>query len=69
MFKKYDLSGDDELDFKEFSLMFIQKQGPDAAPAYKGLKSDPYAQEKKKQELSMASNNFEHPDNLQDLFK
>jgi hypothetical protein len=51
-------------------MMFIQKEeGSDVAAPQKGAAQDPYVQEKKKQELSMASSSLEHPDNLLNLFR
>jgi hypothetical protein len=49
VFKKYDLSGDGLLDFKEFSVMFTQKAEGAAAEvpaARQQVRQDPYLAEK-----------------------
>jgi len=71
VFKKYDLSGDGSLDFKEFGVIFTQKtQGADddqiPSPA---KRNDPYLQEKQRQQLTLASTKTDSPDALLRLFK
>jgi len=62
------------MDFKEFTAMFLQKRegitSADLAPKkLTPFKEDPYLQEKKKQELGVATGGFDSPDNLLTLFK
>jgi len=45
VFKKYDLSGDGEIDFKEFALIFFQNDpdvSPDKTESARMVASDPY---------------------------
>lgn len=72
MFKKYDLSGDNELDFKEFSQMFVSKQTGITEGDLVAKKNPTSSLEEhkaaKKQELGVATANFDSPENLLKLF-
>lgn len=66
MFNKYDLSGDGELDFKEFATIFAQNEGggdgavQDNAQS-RGAMQDPYIQEKNRQQLANAEARHDSP--------
>jgi len=61
VFNKYDLSGDGELDFKEFGMIFSQNEGGDLADNSGSRNNDPYIQEKNRQNLANAELRHDSP--------
>jgi hypothetical protein len=68
VFNKYDISGDNELDFKEFATIFAQNDAGSSIPAAKngGSSVDPYIAEKNKQTAEALQH---RPDTPMALFK
>lgn len=74
VFKKYDQSGDGYIDFKEFGLIFTQKDwsgeaNTDQINAKAMMKDDPYLHEKNRQAMEAASLRHDSPQSLLKLFK
>jgi Ca2+-binding EF-hand superfamily protein len=70
VFKKYDANGDGNMDYKEFSSIFLAG-GPDARESGVQEKemSDPYIQEKARREATAAKSRGDNPAALLALFK
>ena len=72
MFNKYDLSGDGELDFKEFAVIFSQNEGANGQQQDTGPNrgnADPYIQEKSRQEMVNNEMRHDSPQALLKLFQ
>ena len=70
VFKRYDANGDGNMDYKEFSSMFLAG-GPDGVDMPEQVKesADPYIQEKARREAATAKSRGDNPTALLALFK
>ena len=65
VFKKYDINGDGDMDYKEFSAIFLE--GKQIQPQQES--ADPYLQEKARREAKSAASRSDNPQSLLALFK